>query len=309
MALLDLQNISIIKEVHEITLTAELESQILAMPKGEKRLELSQLNAEEVSVYKFTYISNGHKVIGYLVEPKKITEPLPCIIFNRGGSKEVSQWSDGHMFGNFVAKYAKWGYVSITTQYSGNDGGEGVDEYGGADTLDVITLKNILDEYKFADSLRIGMTGASRGGLMTYLSIAQTTWLKAAIIMAAPTNVDTLYSSRDDGIKDFHRTMYNVDDINEIIKRSPIKWVEKFCKTTPVLLIHGTSDWRVQVTDTLSMAHRMLEEKIPYKLIIYPGADHFLGDVIAEIDAETKQWLDMYVKENKSLPNMELHGV
>jgi dipeptidyl aminopeptidase/acylaminoacyl peptidase len=309
MPLINLQQIPIIQEIQELTITKELSEQILAMPKGEKRLELSQANANEIAVFKFTYVSNGHNVVGYLVEPKYLTEPLPCIIFNRGGSKEVSQWSDGHMFGNFVAKYAKWGYISITTQYSGNDGGEGVDEYGGDDLIDVLTLKNILNQYNYADTTKIGMTGGSRGGLMAYLTVANADWLQAVVIMAAPTNVETLYSSRDDGIKEFHRSMYNVDDPKELVRRSPIKWVDKFCKTTPILLIHGTSDWRVPVTDTLEMAEKLYEEKVPYKLIIYPGVDHFLGDVIGEIDIETKLWLDSYLKEDKPLPNLELHGV
>src|SRR3989344_5705498 len=42
--------------------------------------------ARKVKVTKICYRSNGHSVVGFVVEPRRIPNKLPCIIWNRGGS-------------------------------------------------------------------------------------------------------------------------------------------------------------------------------------------------------------------------------
>jgi dipeptidyl aminopeptidase/acylaminoacyl peptidase len=51
---------------------------------------------------------------------------------------------------------------------------------GGADGDDVLNLLPLLDRLPQADGKRLGMWGASRGGLLTYLALARTDRLNAA---------------------------------------------------------------------------------------------------------------------------------
>ena len=80
--------------------------------------------------------------------------------------------------------------------------------------------------------------------------------------------------------------MYDVESQIELDKRSAIKWADKFCKTTPVLLIHGTSDRRVSTLDSLELSIELYKHKIPYRLQIYEGADHGISEFRNEVNVE-----------------------
>jgi cephalosporin-C deacetylase-like acetyl esterase len=119
-----------------------------------------------VDVYKITYMSDGLKVKGYMDVPKKPGK-YPCIIFNRGGNRENSKLTDKGSTGGFIAQLASYGYCVVASQYRGNDGGEGAEEFGGKDINDVLNLIPLLNNIDKADTSRIGMWGTSRGGMMT----------------------------------------------------------------------------------------------------------------------------------------------
>ncbi len=51
---------------------------------------LTRERSEKIFAYKIIYKSQGHKVVGFIVEPRE-GENLPCIICNRGGSKEFGK--------------------------------------------------------------------------------------------------------------------------------------------------------------------------------------------------------------------------
>lgn len=77
----------------------------------------------ELRFSKITYLSDGLKVIAYLVEPKEEGK-YPCIISNRGGNRDFGQWSPLSI-ALFLGSMASWDYVVIASQYRGNDA-----EYG-----------------------------------------------------------------------------------------------------------------------------------------------------------------------------------
>ena len=176
---------------------------------------------KKVFAYEFFYKSNGHKVVGFLVEPRK-GKNLPCIIHNRGGSREFGAIDYGKLFSGRqeIAPLAMDGYIVVASQYSGNFGGEGVDKFGGKDIYDVLNLQKILKAYSRADSSKIGMMGTSRGGLMTLISIAKVKWVKAAIAISAPTNQVTAAKFRK-GWAGHQKKMFG-GSLKEKIKRSPV---------------------------------------------------------------------------------------
>ncbi len=243
--------------------------------------------------YKFDYLSDGRIVKGFLVEPKKGGD-LPCVIFNRGGSKEFSKIDERVLF-FLIAKIANWGYTVIASQYSGNDGSEGEDECGGMDVDDMLNLKVILDQYDRVDSTKIGMFGASRGGMMSYLALKQVDWIKAVVIRAGSSNEIRGYELRPE-LKEFRKDMYNVNSEVENTKRSGIFWVDKMTKNTPLLLIHGTGDEQVSPLDTLEMGVELYKNNIPFELHVYQDDDHKMSKNSKEVMEKTQQWFDKYVK-------------
>ena len=147
-------------------------------------------NEKKIYVYRIIYNVKGKKIVGYIVEPREGNN-LPCIIWNRGGSRDFGDIRIGQLFGNhsLIAPLAMEGYIVIATQYPGVAGGEGIDKWG--DELgmsSILDLYEILKNYKRTDYKKIGMFGHSRGGAMTYMSLAKVKWINAAVVGAAPTN-------------------------------------------------------------------------------------------------------------------------
>ncbi len=123
-------------------------------------------------VEKITYLSDGLKVKGYVAYPGDTSKKYPCIIWNRGGIGNrgvIDSFTARGLFGQL----ASWGYVVFASQYRGNDGGEGKDEFGGDDLNDVLNLTPLAKEFEFADDDRWGIEGWSRGGMMTYLALTK----------------------------------------------------------------------------------------------------------------------------------------
>jgi cephalosporin-C deacetylase-like acetyl esterase len=74
---------------------------------------------ETNTCFRITCLSDGLKVNGYLVVPKKPGK-YPCVIYNRGGNREFGKL-DYRDYGNRMAQIASWGYVVVRSQYRGND--------------------------------------------------------------------------------------------------------------------------------------------------------------------------------------------
>ncbi|HYG68010.1 MAG TPA: hypothetical protein VD838_10135 [Anaeromyxobacteraceae bacterium] len=89
-------------------------------------LDALDLNAV---VQRITYLSGGLRVRGYLVEPVE-GDSLPAVIDNRGGNQDFDAWTDTTA-AFFLAPLAARGYVVAASQYRGNAGGEGREEFGG----------------------------------------------------------------------------------------------------------------------------------------------------------------------------------
>ena len=89
----------------------------------------------------------------------------------------------------------------LASQYRGNDGGEGRDEFGGEDIHDVLNLIKMAKSLPFIDSSKIVMIGFSRGGMMTYLAIKHGAQIKAAAVAGGITDLGQMYNDRDQDMK------------------------------------------------------------------------------------------------------------
>jgi len=97
--------------------------------------------------------------------------------------------------------------------------------------------------------------------------------------------------------------------VNEnLIYRSAVKWVDKFPKDVPILMLHGNADWRVKSTQSLKMAMEFEKYRIPYRFIIFEGGDHGISEHKEAVDQQVMDWFDRFLKNKESIPNMEYHG-
>lgn len=256
-------------------------------------------------VEKITYISDGLKVKGYIAYPKDINNKYPCVIWNRGGIGDrgaIDPFTAKGVFGQI----ASWGYVVFTSQYRGNDGGEGKDEFGGSDLNDVLNLIPLADEFDFADIEKWGIEGWSRGGMMTYLALTKNHnpaypagGFKCAIVTGGIANLRCNSDESPFMRRLYEATMgsYSYDDFNQKCEsRSIVNFPEKLSKNTPMLILHGTDDNRVLPHDSLDLSYKLLKYKIPFRLVMLEGGDHFMRKHRKEVDDMRRKWYEKYLQ-------------
>lgn len=279
----------------------------LVMEDGSWKPKFAYLDS--ISIYNISYLSEGYKVKGLLITPKAPGN-YPCLIYNRGGNREFGALKVAHAAFD-LGRMASKGYVVIASQYRGVAGGEGLEAFGGAEVNDVLNLKAILAATPGADTSRIGMYGWSRGGMMTYLALAQAAFIKAAAVGGAIADLQNMIADRPEMETNVLAELipnYDTHKENALKKRSASHWPERFPKDVPVLILHGTADWRVKPEQSLQLAMKLNQHRVPYRLIMYEGADHGINEFRSEVFNEIRNWFDRYLKNDTPLPNMEPHG-
>ncbi len=255
-------------------------------------------SVDDVTIEKITYDSGGLNVKGYIAYPNDESKKYPCVIWCRGGIGNAGAIDAFNAQGIF-GQLASWGYVVFSTQYRGNAGGDGKDQFGGEDINDVLNLIPLAEEIPQANTDIWGIEGWSRGGMMTYLTLTKTDIFKAAVVTGGIAN---LRCSSDESR--FMRKLYQVTmgeygsgDFNSRCEsRSIINFADKLPKSTPILLMHGTADNRVFPHDSLDLSFKLLEYEIPFRLLMLENGDHFLKAHRKEVDANRKMWFEKYLK-------------
>lgn len=274
---------------------------------GELKPSMSWLN--DVIIEEIYYESDGLSVKGYRASPR-IEGSYPCIIYNRGGNKEFGKLNSRKAV-FILARLASWGYVVVASQYRGNDGGQGKEEFGGADVNDIMNLIPMLAQMEKADTSRMGIYGWSRGGMMTYLALMRTDQFKGAVVGGGLSDLRMMMSSRGDNFE----TVYS-DNIpgyadhkkEELRLRSAIDRVGEISKNTPILMMHGTSDWRVVPQMALDLSSAFIELQVPHRLVLFEGGDHGLNEFDDEVDQMVRDWFGRYVRDEVAPPILEPHG-
>ncbi len=261
---------------------------------------------ENAIVEKISYLSDGLKVKGFLAYPKDISKSYPCVIWCRGGYGNAGATDEFNAQGIF-GQLASWGYVVFAPQYRGNDGGEGLDEFGDSDVNDILNLIPLSEELPFAQNNNWAIEGWSRGGMMTYLTLTKTNLFKAAIVVAGIADVKR-NSEKSIFMKKFYSQKMNDLKVKNIEKflaeRTILNFPEQLSKSTPLLLLHGAKDNRVLPQDSLDISYKLLDLQIPFRLVIFEKGDHFLKKERAEVNRLRKFWLDKHLKHSKSDKSM-----
>jgi len=283
--------------------------EIIAIVLENGKLKPNYTYLNDITIEKITYESDKLKVRGYLATPKS-NGNYPCIIYNRGGNKEFGKLTPKKAV-FILARVASWGYVVAASQYRGNDGGEGKEEFGGKDVNDVLHLIPLFEDIKNTNTSKMGIYGWSRGGMMTYLALTKTNKFKAAVIGGGLSDLHNWIDTRKDTIESVYYNNipnYAQNRSQAINDRSAIFQVENISKTTPILMLHGTSDWRVVPEMALDLSKEFIKNKVPHRLVLFEGGNHGLREFRKEVDDMTKKWFNDYLKNDKKLPDLNPHG-
>lgn len=255
------------------------------------------------------YESSSLRIQAYvaLPDPDVLAKgPRPAIIFNRGGVGPRGALTPVSAMAT-IGIFAAWGYVAVASNYRGFGGSEGVEEWGAGDLEDSFALAHLTSALDFVDSDRMGLIGGSRGGMMALMMLRRSSMFRAAVTFGAPT---ALHRSQQGTF--IRRTVARFIDPDkcdeELAKRSAVVWANELSKSTPLLVIHGTGDRRVDPLDALRLARELQSLHHPYKLIMYDNADHVLAGRRQESNYDIREWVNLYVMNKSPLPKTGPHG-
>ena len=265
-----------------------------------KIIDLQPVSSGSIETYKIRYLSDGLEVVGYLVKPKESADKCPVLIYNRGGNREFGKIESGGFDLALMSTLAMQGFVVLASQYRGNDGGQGREEFGGSDINDVLNLIPLAESLPFISPHNMAMMGTSRGGMMTYIALTKSTKIKAAAIYSGITDCIQTYNEREQAMKQVLIDLIGgtpTQKEQEYIARSANYWPERI--NTPVLILHGDADQSVNVSQAQNLAGKLKALNKPCELVIYPNGDHALSGLATDTNTKILSWFTRYLPDFK----------
>ena len=239
---------------------------------------------DDVEMSRIVYTNDGLHITGVIAAPKA-QKPAGLIMYNRGGSGNFGLLAVHTLMRQFVP-LVRAGYVVASSNYRGNDGGEGKDKFGGRDVDDVVKLHEIMRAHKLVDGKPCFVIGHSRGGMMTYLLMKRGLPMRAAIAIAAVSDLRGWNSIRPEIVENVYKRYIPGFEANEealLAERSAICW--------PLLLLHGTNDDRVPHDQSEKLAAKLTS---PYELVLFPGGNHTLTRDWPEVLRHSEDWMKLH---------------
>lgn len=247
---------------------------------------------EDVTISRIRYRVDDHEVTGAMLEPVGWQPGKhPILIFNRGGNGEYGIVAVPLIL-RYMLPFAQQGYLVFASNYRGNDGGSGEEEFGGAEIADVTTLLDIASHHPGFDGKNRFMLGASRGGMMTYLAIKHGAALNAAATFGGVSDVRATIAHRPEmklkvyakRIPDFEANCEAAYDA-----RSAVQWPETL-KSVPLLIAHGSADDVVLPEQSQKLAAALASVNASHRLVIYENGNHPLSTHVDAWIQEIMNW-------------------
>lgn len=222
---------------------------------------------KHISLFILTYVSQGLKVKGLLAVPEG-TNPLPAVIYCRGGIKRV-----GMVRKRRIISMAKRGYVVFAPYYRGNEGGEGREDFAGEDRFDVfhaIPLVQSLDEVQPGP---VSLIGFSRGAVMAMRAARECSGVGPVVVWGGVSDMLDTYEQRVDLRRMLKRVVgHPKKQAEAYLDRSPASWVHEI--DTPIYIIHGTDDSQVDIGHAKKLADALERAGKAYTMALFTGLDH-----------------------------------
>ena len=222
-----------------------------------------------VSLTEITYISGGLKVKGLLAEPK-VEGMYEGIVYLRGGIQHVGMVRPAR-----IAQFASQGFVVFAPYYRGNRGGEGRDEFAGADVQDAVSSVDVLKQSPKWKEGRIHLFSFSRGGIMALWTAILREDISSSVHWAGVSDVVFTYKERED----MRRMM------KRVIGGSPTSAPEAYRERTAlfrvkeiqssVLIIHGMKDENVSFEQAILLENALREENKLVETWYFPDYTHY----------------------------------
>ncbi len=282
-------------------------------PEGSDARQITDINKDKIAAARmgeyeqFTFKGwNNEAVYCYVVKPVDFDpdKKYPVAFLIHGGP----QGSFGNMFHyrwNPQA-YAGAGYVAVMVDFHGSTG-YGQDftdsirgDWGGKPLEDLQKgLAAALERYPWADGDRVGALGASFGGYM--INWIAGNWPdRFRCLVNHDGNLDermAYFDTEELWFPEWDHIGTPWENPEGYEKHNPVNFVNNW--KTPMLVIHGASDFRVAETQGLGTFNALQRRGIPGKLLYFPDETHWVLKPHNSIlwHETVIGWLDMWLKE------------
>lgn len=205
----------------------------------------------------------------------------PIIVAIHGGGWRRYNKND---FGPDITWLAKAGYIVVVPNYTLSVPGQGSWPINFEDVREAVRWTRTHAPTFGGDPDRIAALGVSAGGHLAELLATDlvdpsaetvSSRVRAAISFGGPTDLSTLSADSREGAGSAVAQMLGAPPKNRpdrAREASPIAHIGP--DTAPMLLIHGTADALVPVSQALKMTKALAAANVPHQLVFAHGADH-----------------------------------
>jgi dipeptidyl aminopeptidase/acylaminoacyl peptidase len=247
---------------------------------------------------------DGTEVQGWLVTPPGFNPKrrYPAILEIHGGPRTQYAFTFFHE----MRYLAACGYVVLyTNPRGGSSRGETWAEaiaggWGDLDYRDCMAAADWLENQRFVDPRRMGVTGGSYGGYMTNWIIGHTNRFRAAVTQRSVVDLKSFFGSSDMGYdleREFKGRPWTNPENYE--KCSPITYFKNV--KTPVLILHSERDLRCSIEQAEQMYATLKVMGKTVEFVRFPDEPHGLSRHgrpdrrIARLEL-IRKWFDRYLK-------------
>lgn len=260
---------------------------------------VGNLNAlKGMTVSSITYESEGLAITGLEILPKLAPgEKIPLMIYCRGGNGNYGMLSPGQVTVLMAPFVQRMKLAVLASNYRGNGGSEGAEEFGGADVNDVLNLIALGMQQPWWDGRNLFLLGWSRGGMMTYLTLKAGIMPNAAVVGAGVTDLVSASAHRplmEERV--YKRRIPDYDARREELlqARSAVCWPEKL--NAPLLILHGDADDKVEVNQARILVEKLQALGKMVRYVEYPEGNHALRKHWKQWTDEAVAWFELYRK-------------
>ena len=214
----------------------------------------------------------------------------PLVVWDHGGPEaSSSEGFDTNEIGPLRDLFAADGYLVFEPNYRGSDNLGNAHEHaiyrdpGVGPDRDVISGIRMLEKQGIVDESRIAAAGHSYGGYMTAWLISHQHFWRCAVVGDGAVDWTEEYELSAAGNLAWTRDSLGGspwDKQSAALYRSgsPITYAGDI--STPTLILSGTDDTTVPITESFALYHALASRHIPVQFIGIPGAHHTAQDPV-----------------------------
>jgi dipeptidyl aminopeptidase/acylaminoacyl peptidase len=267
---------------------------------------LKEIEFGEASSFKFRGW-NGEDIQAWQVKPPGFdpNKKYPLLLLMHGGPE--NSWPNDFHYRWNPQLFAAAGYVVIMPNFHGSSGFglKFMDaikgQWGGAPYEDLMKSVDTALTWPYIDTTRVAAAGASYGGYMANWVEGHTDRFRTIVSHDGLYDLTTsLYASDFVGglQQEFKGTPW--ENPQALVSQAPATYAKNF--KTPMLVIHGEQDFRVDLGQGLAMFQVLQAKHVPSKLLVFQEENHWVLKPADNIFwyHTVLDWLDEWVKPERA---------